>query len=106
MLRSFDYARAVAARQFAATPPRGRRGRRGAARGMARGGAYGVRRARTATRSATARCIRESGATASACSRLATLERLFYEIRYELEQRPDWVAVPLRDLRAATIADR
>jgi maltose alpha-D-glucosyltransferase/alpha-amylase len=33
--------------------------------------------------------------------RLATVERLFYEIRYELEQRPEWVAVPLRDLETA-----
>ena len=33
--------------------------------------------------------------------RIARIERLFYEIRYELDNRPDWIAVPLGDLRAA-----
>jgi maltose alpha-D-glucosyltransferase/alpha-amylase len=31
---------------------------------------------------------------------LATLERLLYEVRYELAQRPDWVGVPLRALES------
>jgi predicted trehalose synthase len=30
--------------------------------------------------------------------RLATLERLLYEVRYELKNRPEWAAVPLTDL--------
>ena len=29
---------------------------------------------------------------------LATLQRLLYELRYELDHRPDWVLVPLHDL--------
>lgn len=31
--------------------------------------------------------------------RLAVLQRLLYEVRYELDHRPDWAAVPLEDLR-------
>ena len=31
---------------------------------------------------------------------LATIERLLYEIRYELTHRPELVNVPLADLRA------
>ena len=31
---------------------------------------------------------------------LATIERLLYEIRYELTHRPELVTVPLADLRA------
>jgi predicted trehalose synthase len=31
---------------------------------------------------------------------LATIERLLYEIRYELGNRPDFVTVPLADLTA------
>jgi maltose alpha-D-glucosyltransferase/alpha-amylase len=30
--------------------------------------------------------------------RLAVIQRLLYEIRYELEHRPDWLVVPLHDL--------
>jgi predicted trehalose synthase len=29
---------------------------------------------------------------------LATIERLLYEIRYEVTSRPEWAKVPLRDL--------
>jgi maltose alpha-D-glucosyltransferase/alpha-amylase len=29
---------------------------------------------------------------------LATLQRLLYELRYELDHRPDWLVVPLEDL--------
>ena len=60
----------------------------------------------TAYREALGDCaVYPRSAPASALLRLATLERLFYEIRYELDQRPDWVAVPLRGLRAAMIAN-
>jgi maltose alpha-D-glucosyltransferase/alpha-amylase len=33
--------------------------------------------------------------------RLAMIERLLYEIRYELTNRPDWAKVPLRELAAS-----
>jgi maltose alpha-D-glucosyltransferase/alpha-amylase len=98
MLRSFDYARAVAARQFAA-----RRQAEGAA-----GVAALLEEWRAATRveflAAYRAALGENGARPRARGErllaLATVERLLYEIRYELEQRPEWVAVPLRDLRA------
>ena len=35
---------------------------------------------------------------ASALIDLFTLEKAFYELRYELENRPDWVAIPLKGL--------
>jgi len=31
---------------------------------------------------------------------LGTLEKLLYEVRYELRNRPDWLPLPLRDLEA------
>lgn len=30
--------------------------------------------------------------------RLFTIEKVFYELRYELDHRPDWVWVPLRGI--------
>ena len=30
---------------------------------------------------------------------LCLLERTLYELGYELNQRPDWIGIPLRDLR-------
>jgi maltose alpha-D-glucosyltransferase/alpha-amylase len=105
MLRSFDYARAVAARHFAAT-----RQADGA------GVAALLEEWRAAARAEFVAAYRDALGDCAVYPRartdgdrllrLATFERLFYEIRYELEQRPEWVAVPLRDLRAATIADR
>ena len=35
---------------------------------------------------------------ASALIELFTLEKAFYELRYELKNRPDWVAIPLKGL--------
>jgi maltose alpha-D-glucosyltransferase/alpha-amylase len=34
---------------------------------------------------------------------LAAVQRLLYEVRYELDHRPDWVAVPLQDLHGLAI---
>jgi len=102
MLRSFDYARAVAVRQFAA-----KRGADGAGvaalleEWRATAGAEFL----TAYREALGDCAVFPRSAGDRVLRLAMLERLFYEIRYELDQRPDWVAVPLRDLRAAMIAN-
>ena len=102
MLRSFDYARAVAVRQFAA-----KRGADGAGvaalleEWRATAGAEFL----TAYRAALGDCAVYPRSAGDRVLRLAMLERLFYEIRYELDQRPDWVAVPLRDLRAAMIAN-
>lgn len=99
MRRSFDYARVVAARQFATKP--------GA-------GAMDVHaflddwRARVhaefrdAYRTAIGDCpvLPPHAADERHLHVLATIERLLYEIRYELANRPGLVTVPLADLTA------
>jgi len=99
MGRSFDYARVVAAQQFAAKPG---------------SGAADVREFLEDWRShvqATFRdAYREAIGTSAVLPRdpaeedrlraLATIERLLYEIRYELSNRPELVTVPLADLTA------
>jgi maltose alpha-D-glucosyltransferase/alpha-amylase len=104
MLRSFDYARAVASQQFA-----------GAGQRDAVAVAALLEQWRTSTRAEFLAAYREHlgdcgvhpqrRVDGDRLLRLAMLERLLYEVRYELEHRPDWIAVPLRDLRAATLAD-
>ena len=99
MRRSFDYARVVAARQFAATPHSGSvdvaplledwRGR-----------------AQAAFLDAYTQAIGDSGVLPRDSTEtgrllaLATMERLLYEVRYELANRPELVTVPLLDLTA------
>jgi maltose alpha-D-glucosyltransferase/alpha-amylase len=99
MGRSFDYARVVAARQFAAKP---------------RSGAPEVGeflddwqvRTHAEFRAAYGKAIADCGvwprdeAETERLLKLATIERLLYEIRYELSHRPEFVAVPLADLTA------
>jgi maltose alpha-D-glucosyltransferase/alpha-amylase len=100
MLRSFDYASAVAAAQFAA-------------KRQADGGGVAAlleewrTAAQTEFLAAYRKALEGSAVDPSEHDagdrllKLATIERLLYEVRYELGQRPDWVAVPLRGLRAA-----
>ena len=97
MLRSIDYARVVAARQFAARPS---------------SGAVDVRAFLDDWRLQTHAAFREAYRAAIGDCRvwpreerevehllkLATIERVLYEIRYELTHRPELVAVPLLDL--------
>jgi maltose alpha-D-glucosyltransferase/alpha-amylase len=99
MLRSFDYARAVAARQFAA---KGQADGAGVAALLDQWCAVTRAEFLAAYREAIDGCAvyPRRRSEAERVLRLATLERLFYEVRYELEQRPDWVTVPLRGLRA------
>jgi maltose alpha-D-glucosyltransferase/alpha-amylase len=99
MRRSFDYARVVAARQFAATP---------------HSGSVDVAplledwrvRAQAAFLDAYTEAIGDSGvlprdsAETDRLLALATMERLLYEVRYELANRPELVTVPLLDLTA------
>ena len=99
MGRSFDYARVVAVQQFAAKPG---------------SGAADVRafledwrtQVQTAFRDAYREAIRDSAvlprdrAEEERLRGLATIERLLYEIRYELGNRPELVTVPLADLMA------
>jgi maltose alpha-D-glucosyltransferase / alpha-amylase len=101
MGRSFDYARVVAARQFAAKP------RSGAADIGALLEDWRVRvhaEFRAAYRTAISSCgvWPHDEAEAERLLKLATIERLLYEIRYELTHRPELVTVPLADLTALT----
>ncbi len=99
MLRSFDYARGAAARNLAAA-------------GMSDEAEIWmlVDRWRDETREMFLAAYREAmqgcpvypGAEeeASRLIELAELEKLLYELRYELQNRPDWVGLPWRDLNA------
>ena len=97
MLRSFSYAAAVARDKATARPACRSRARRRAARAVAS--------ARRARRSSTAIARRSRGARvvsgrrrrrARGCSTCSSLEKALYELRYELGNRPDWVAIPAR----------
>jgi maltose alpha-D-glucosyltransferase/alpha-amylase len=99
MLRSFDYARVVAAQQFTAKPG---------------SGLDDIRlflddwraRVHAAFRAAYRQAIGDNPVLPHAAAEverlevLATIERLLYEVRYELANRPELVAVPLADLTA------
>jgi maltose alpha-D-glucosyltransferase/alpha-amylase len=99
MGRSFDYARVVAAQQFAAKPG---------------SGAADVhefledwrRQVQAAFRDAYREAIGDSAVLPhdpgdeDRLRALATIERVLYEIRYELGTRPELVTVPLADLTA------
>jgi maltose alpha-D-glucosyltransferase/alpha-amylase len=99
MQRSFDYARVIAARQFAAKPHSGT---------IDAGPLLEDWRARAkaAFREAYAQAIGDcgvlprDGAETDRLLALATIERLLYEVRYELANRPELVTVPLLDLTA------
>jgi maltose alpha-D-glucosyltransferase/alpha-amylase len=99
MGRSFDYARVVAARQFAAKP--------GSAATDVRSFLEDWRVQVQATfRGAYREAIGDSAllprdvAEEDRLRALAAIERLLYEIRYELVNRPELVTVPLADLTA------
>jgi maltose alpha-D-glucosyltransferase/alpha-amylase len=99
MGRSFDYARVVAVRQFAAKP--------GAGAADVRAFLEDWRaQVQTAFRDAYREAVRDSAvlprdlAEEERLRALATIERLLYEIRYELGNRPELVTVPLADLTA------
>jgi maltose alpha-D-glucosyltransferase/alpha-amylase len=100
MGRSFDYARVVAAKQFAAKP--------GAAAADVHEFLEDWRtRVQAAFREAYREAIGDSPvlppdlAEEERLRALATIERLLYEVRYELGNRPELVTVPLADLTAA-----
>src|SRR5688572_29370348 len=99
MRRSFDYARVVAAQQFAAKP------RSGVAdiRPFLEDWRAQVHAAfRDAYRSAIGDCpaFPRDRVEEERLLVLATIERLLYEVRYELGNRPELVRVPLADLTA------
>ena len=99
MGRSFDYARVVAAQQFAAKP--------GSAATDVRAFLENWRvQVQAAFRDAYREAIGESAllprdvAEEERLRALAAIERLLYEVRYELGNRPELVTVPLADLTA------
>jgi maltose alpha-D-glucosyltransferase/alpha-amylase len=99
MLRSFSYAKAVTLRNLAA--------RRNDDFARAELVLEGWRREvdrifRAAYAEAMAGCgaYPSDAAEAQRLLELAAVQRLLYEVRYELDHRPDWVAVPLQDLRS------
>ena len=101
MLRSFDYARWPALRRVAherrrdrcalgaARRATGKQATRAAFLGAYDAGARGA--ALYASRAGDARGLLE----------LFELEKALYELRYELDNRPDWVRMPLRGILAS-----
>ncbi len=84
MLRSFAYAAAAVERQRGTAAPEGweARAREAVPRRLPRD-----RRPR--------RCCRRATAPPSSCSSVFELEKAVYELRYELDNRPDWVGIPV-----------
>jgi maltose alpha-D-glucosyltransferase/alpha-amylase len=97
MTRSFDYARVVAARQIAARPGAGREELGPLLKDWRAQVNEAFLAAYRSALGASPILPRDEAATARLLV-LARIERLLYEIRYELTHRPDQVAVPLLDL--------
>ncbi|HEX6296856.1 MAG TPA: maltose alpha-D-glucosyltransferase [Burkholderiales bacterium] len=96
MLRSFSYARASALQRAPAEPP-AERERLGPALEAWEAGA------RRAFLEAYAEAMQGSGLFASyddvrGLARLAEIEKVLYELRYELDNRPAWLHIPLQGL--------
>jgi predicted trehalose synthase len=99
MRRSFDYARVVALRQFATKPGAGAMDVHGFLDDWR---AHVHAEFRDAYRTAISDCpvLPPHAADERHLLVLATIERLLYEVRYELANRPELVTVPLTDLTA------
>jgi maltose alpha-D-glucosyltransferase/alpha-amylase len=102
MLRSFDYAAWTALRQhWELLPPAGRpgvaeRGIAGAALWGAWLGAEFVRAYVATARAARPDLLPPDAADTDLVLRTWLMEKALYEVRYELNSRPDWVEIPLR----------
>nr|MBO2515466.1 maltose alpha-D-glucosyltransferase [Gammaproteobacteria bacterium] len=99
MLRSFDYAKGAAARGYGAE----REVDRAALDPLLDAWRDAVREAfleqyRLAMEGSPA--YPENADDVALLLELGTLEKLLYEVRYELRNRPDWLPLPLRDLEA------
>jgi len=100
MLRSFDYARHSALNQVAKTPPEMER--------LAPAAQAWGRRVREAFLASYREVALAGGlyagddafAAAQEALSLFEIEKALYELRYELDNRPDWVGVPLAGLAA------
>jgi maltose alpha-D-glucosyltransferase/alpha-amylase len=100
MLRSFDYARHVALNQVAKTPPEVER-----LAPVSRTWGQRVRAAFLGTYRdvAVAGGLYADGAAFEAALELLTMfeiEKALYELRYEMDNRPDWIGVPLAGIAA------
>jgi maltose alpha-D-glucosyltransferase/alpha-amylase len=100
MLRSFDYARHTALNQVAKTPPEVER-----LAPMSRTWGQRVREAFLATYRdvAIAGGLYADAAAFAAALELLTMfeiEKALYELRYEMDNRPDWAGVPLAGIAA------
>jgi predicted trehalose synthase len=83
MLRSFAYAEGAAEKEGA---PRG--DRQGPSREAFLAG----------WREKAGHLVPKDSATAAALLEALELEKLLYEVRYEVGHRPDWVSIPAKDL--------
>jgi maltose alpha-D-glucosyltransferase/alpha-amylase len=100
MLRSFDYARHAALNQVAKTPPEVER-----LAPMSRAWGQRVRTAFLDTYRGVALAggLYADGAAFEAALELLTMfeiEKALYELRYEMDNRPDWIGVPLAGIAA------
>ena len=50
---------------------------------------------RATARRSSRRCCRRASRPRTSCSTVFELEKVVYELRYELNNRPDWVAIPV-----------
>ncbi|MEF8701331.1 MAG: maltose alpha-D-glucosyltransferase [Candidatus Accumulibacter sp. UW20] len=105
MLRSFDYARHTAVQQLALPAPEYER--------LAAAGYEWARAMRATFLASYAEATiagalyddRDDFAAAAPLLDLFEIERLLYELRYEIDHRPDWIAVPLTGLAALLAID-
>ncbi|MGZ8471588.1 MAG: hypothetical protein ACXW61_17280, partial [Gemmatirosa sp.] len=102
MLRSFGYAAAAALREVGEAEPAGGRAREweDAVRAAFRSGYFAPDGPAARTASDRPSYLPRERAAADALVRVFELEKLFYELRYEVRNRPDWLSIPLRGLTA------
>jgi maltose alpha-D-glucosyltransferase/alpha-amylase len=102
MLRSFAYAAATLAQERRGTleprvlEPRAAQWERAAREAFLRG--YGVLELRDASPGATSRVLPRTKIATDSLIGLFETEKVFYELAYELNNRPDWVWIPLRGI--------
>jgi maltose alpha-D-glucosyltransferase/alpha-amylase len=108
MLRSFAYAAATAATVVPPAIPRSsmeaRAGRwlRDVRKSFLAG--YLAERDEPAGRAGASRVLPSSRAAIGSLTSLFEIEKVFYELRYELNNRPTWVWIPLRGIARLTEA--
>ncbi|GLC28072.1 maltokinase N-terminal cap-like domain-containing protein [Roseisolibacter agri] len=101
MLRSFGYAAAAALREVSAeddVAPRADAWEAAARAAYLDGYFHAAAEGRPSY-------LPRSRVSADALVRVFELEKLFYELRYEVRNRPDWLAIPLRGLQALLAAE-